>query len=632
MSAAPAEFRKPPGLWRASLGDAARPESAETGGFAAEIRVSRGHDRALRLSGEIGRSLPPWAEDASCGVVFDGVLYNRGDLEKLWTLDRGPAASDADLVLRAYQHWGRDLLNKLKGVFALIVWDGRCGALLCARDPLGVHPLFYAEVGGELLLSTSPEVLVRHPRVPRTVNRAAIADHFCLRWPKPEETYYSAVKRVLSAHAMLLDAGGRRLERYWDPVPPGAPVAWVSDEEVERFDDLLDQAVSRCLEHGPAGIYLSGGLDSVSVATVAADVCRRQGLPAPVALSLVFPAPNEEPVQRGVASRLGLPHVVIPLRDALPSGNTLPAALDLSSEWPAPLLNLWRPAFQRLSTEGRLRGCRVILTGGGGDEWLGVSPSYASDLIRRLDLVGLYRLTRSMAASYGSPRAMTRTVLWTYGVRPLARKVGRKTLEVAAPGLLRARRRRRLARSTPDWVAPDPALREELDRRAEERLRRPYSDCSYLGDIRESIDHPLVSAQMEESFESARRMEVRQLSPFLDPELVDFLCRTPPALLNKGGRAKGLVRHMLARRFPELGFDRLKKVVATRLFRSELIRDGTVAWGAMGGTRALGELGIVDVAGLKTTIDGVVADERQRFDAWLIWQALNSEAWVRPRV
>ena len=155
---------------------------------------------------------------------------------------------------------------------------------------------------------------------------------------------------------------------------------------------------------GPAAIYLSGGLDSVSVAAVAAQISQRKGLPPPWALSLGFPAEcNEEEIQRGVAKNLGLPQVFMTLGDAVGQDGLLLAALKMNGQCSMPLLNPWYPAYHRLGLEGKQRGCKVILTGGGGDEWLGVSPFLAADLMRSLDVVGLYRLWSTMQSSYPLP-------------------------------------------------------------------------------------------------------------------------------------------------------------------------------------------------------------------------------------
>ena len=412
---------------------------------------------------------------------------------------------------------------------------------------------------------------------------------------------------------------------------------WVREDELARFDELLNQAVERCLCLGPAAIYLSGGLDSVSVAAVAAQISHRKGLPPPWALSLGFPGEcNEEEIQRGVAKSLGLPQVFMTLGDAVGQDGLLLAALKMNGQCSMPLLNPWYPAYHRLGLEGKQRGCKVILTGGGGDEWLGVSPFLAADLMRSLDVVGLYRLWSTMQSSYPLPwHSIMKSTLWRFGARPLLGATIRRTLRSVAPGLLRARQRRRVRRATPDWVVPDPSLKQEIDERVETRLvqTKPMRDTGgfYFRELRECLDHPLTAMEMEEVFESGTRMGSRILMPYWDADLLEMLYRIPPHLLNKGGRSKGLVRQSVARRFPQLGFERQKKVISTNFFNSTMLQDGKKARQALGGTPALAELGIVDAERLGSTIDGILGGNK--FDqAYRIWDVLNLESWLRPRL
>ena len=496
--------------------------------------------------------------------------------------------------------------------------------------------LFYASIEGEWLFSTSIEALTRHPRVSGEINRAALADHLCHRWPDVEETLFKNVKRVPPGHVIRVGRS-KQVRRYWELPIPGAGVDWVREDELERFDELLDQAVERCLCLGPAAIYLSGGLDSVSVAAVAAQNSQRKGLPPPWALSLGFPGEcNEEEIQRGVAADLGLPQVFMTLGDAVGHDGLLLAALKMNSHRPMPLLNPWYPAYHRLGLEGKQQGCKVILTGGGGDEWLGVTPLLAADLIRTLDVVGLYRLWSMMQSSYPLPwYSIMRNIFWTFGARPLVSTTIRRVLCSMAPGLLQARQRRRVRRTTPNWVAPDPVLKQEIDQRLEARLgqTKPMRDTGgfYFRELWESLDHPLTAMEMEEVFESGTRMGLRILMPYWDADLLEMLYRVPPHLLNKGGRSKGLVRQSVARRFPQLGFERQKKVISTNFFNSMMLQDGKKAWQALGGTPALAELGIVDRERLGSTIEGILAGNQLR-QAYRIWDVLNLESWLRPRL
>src|SRR5262245_53502192 len=112
----------------------------------------------------------PWLADTPhCRVAFDGVLYNRRELQELCGRRPDPPG-DAELVGEAYRRWGEDAIGHLKGVFALIIADRTRNLLLCARDPLGIRPLFYADVGHLILFSPSIETLIAHPGASAELN------------------------------------------------------------------------------------------------------------------------------------------------------------------------------------------------------------------------------------------------------------------------------------------------------------------------------------------------------------------------------------------------------------------------------------------------------------------------------
>ena len=164
----------------------------------------------------------------------------------------------AGLVLRAYLRWGDDFLTKLKGVFALVIWDRRSDTLLCARDQMGIFPLFFAIAECCTFFSISCEALVRCAGVSAEVNRGLLAAWFARLFSADAgETYYTAVRRVQMGHAMRLRGSHRVTYRYWDPAPPNHAIDWVREDELEQFDALLDQAVQRCLAAGTAGIFLA---------------------------------------------------------------------------------------------------------------------------------------------------------------------------------------------------------------------------------------------------------------------------------------------------------------------------------------------------------------------------------------
>ncbi|MFL5951454.1 MAG: asparagine synthetase B family protein [Gaiellaceae bacterium] len=566
------------------------------------------------------------AKSKDVEVVFDGRLANRRELAQSNATED---VTDAHIVLGAYRRHGERLLPRLRGAFALVIRDGREDLTLCARDPLGVHPLFTGTIGSEPVASASVEALLAHG-VSGAVDPVALGDHLLHRWPDPAETPFAAVRRVPPGHAVRVSDGERRTWRYWDPLPAGHDPLWVTEAELDAFDDLLERAVTAQIDGDGVGIFLSGGLDSVSVAAIAAVNARERGAPAPYALSLVFPEPDvdESKLQSSVARGLELPHVLLSWEDAVGADGVVQEALDLSARLAAPLINLWAPAYDRLAAEGARRGCSVVLTGGGGDEWLGVSPLYAADLIRAGDVAGLYRLIAAQGRSHQVDRVrFLWNALWRFGARPLVGDVLART----APAALSARHRRQAIASIPKWLAPEASLRRALvDRGTASRADATGGGHRfYLNAVRRSLDHALVSVEMEEAFAQGGRTGVSIRAPYWDADLLEFLCRTPPELLNRGGRAKGLVREAVARRFPALGFERQRKVNSMRfamsLFASELPR----AWSALGGPRALAEAGIVDVRALHFSPSGVLTDVDQRLSMQTLWDILNLEVWLR---
>jgi asparagine synthetase B (glutamine-hydrolysing) len=327
--------------------------------------------------------------------------------------------------------------------------------------------------------------------------------------------------------------------------------------------------------------------------------------------------------------------VVKPFFEAIGGNGLLPPALELSKTLSAPLMNTWLPAYYQLALEGKQRGCTAILTGGGGDEWLGLSPLLAADLLRDFDFVSIYRLWQSMRKSLRrSSVALAWNLLWKFGAQQIVLPPAHRFVKEVAPWALKLRRRVALRPAPwvpPPWLAPDGELRRLFDlRREEEHLSKQQSTHShYIQDIRPALDHAVVSWELEEMFEVYRRAGVRMFQPFWDADLVDMLYRTPPFLLIQGGRSKGLVRNSLARRFPNLGFGRQRKVEATSFYASLIYRDGRDLWQAMSGARSLGELGIVDESLLLDTIEKLLVRRQDGGAAHRVWSTLNLETWAR---
>jgi asparagine synthase (glutamine-hydrolysing) len=579
------------------------------------------------------------ASNSVCSVIFDGFLYNRREFvaEMELTLSQ---ANDADVILHAFSTWQEDLVHNLRGVYSLAIWDKKRESLLYVRDHCGIYPSFYAVIGTEVIFSISVADIIRHPRVKPALNRSAFVDYLCHRRPVPEETFYTGIKRLLPGYAIRFTGSTQNVRRYWYSTPPEGIQDYITDPIVPEFDESLEQAVQRCMQIGKAGIFLSGGFDSVSIACIATDLSKREGSSLPIALSLGFPHPdcNEVDRQKSVAQQLGLQAHLRKVEDILGSRSLHKLALELGKTWSQPMWDTWQPLYIPLGIDGREMGCKVILTGSGGDEWLSVGEHLIADLIRMLDFRSLDRTVKIYLRSYPPdlPKSVIlRHLFWGAGLRLILADHAGRIARQLAPGTLRKMIRKRLRKNTLSWVASDPQLKAEANDRIEMLVDKymtrflpndkyPFYAGSAAGHFVDSN----TSMMMEQHFESSRRMGVSLLYPYFDPDVINLLVRVSPQVLQQGGMEKGIVRKAVARRFPDLKFEKQRKVSAGTYWQSMILAEGRDLYYESGGPKTLMDLGIVDSKKVDTIIHQAFAS-RNRFDNAKIWDLLLLETWAR---
>jgi asparagine synthase (glutamine-hydrolysing) len=556
-------------------------------------------------------------------VLFAGILTNAGEL------DSDAALTPASVVARLFATSGVDAFGRLRGSFAAIVWDGAARRLHVVRDQVGLQPLFVARSEGLWHFAGAPEGLVSLPGVSRAIDAVALSEWICGWYPAIEDTAYRDVKRVPPASVTTYDDRGIQQRRYWDPSPITEPISWSREEDLEVFEGLLTQAVRRAVRsvEGLPAIFLSGGVDSITIAAAATDIRRAAALETPLALSLVFPdaASNEEVVQTAVARELQLRQRLVPLTEASGPRGLLASALDLSAGWPQPMWNIWSPAYMHLARVAGLEGARLVLTGRGGDEWLTVTPYLMADLAARGDVPGIWRMLRTWRRSHPSGGlGDSARLLWTTAGRPLSSAA----LDAIAPRPWHARRRRRLLRERPAWVAPDPAIRAAMDARVERWIdpARPPQGF-YVREMRTALFHPGITHDMEETQEFGRRNGQRVLHPFWDVDLVNALYRVPPHLLMRDGRSKWLLRRRLEARLPGLGLERRTKVSAGGVFTGMMAREARPAWERLGGLKTLGNAGVLSSTGVQSASHSLA--ELERLGAGRLWALLTLETWAR---
>ncbi len=572
---------------------------------------------------------PSVAARGDTAVILDGVLLDRSVVAAGVGGSAPSDEPDAAFVLRAYLDIGERVLPLLRGSFGLIIWDGRRDTALFVRDATDSHPLFVSREPDRVLVSSSYGALLDLGGVAPDVDRLALARWAILGSMLPRRTLYARIERLPPGHVLTATPDGVRTRRYWHP-RAASPVGNLTPADAaDRLQELLDQAVARDAAAGRLGVFLSGGVDSAAVAASAATVARARSLPAPLALSCIFPTPegDEEAAQRAVAGGLDIPQLVVPLLDGVGGDGLLAAALRLSQVAWTPCVNPWEPVYVRLAERAAASGCEVILSGEGGNDWFEAEWAEAADLIRGFRLVTLWRLWSQERRHRRHRRAAARAIFWDHGTRLLLRDFARAALEQVSNSLAAERRYRRAAASIDSgWALPDRDLLEAL---ADELLesRTTGRRLSYHVEAKERrLESVHMVVPMENRFLFGRRIGVRFLNPVVDPDLVSFAFGLPAALINAGDRAKGLARESVRRRAGETPAGLLGTASVGGFFGSLLRDEAPRALEALSGLQRLGELGIVDGRSFAATLKGPgLGTELSYYQAW---QVLASEAWL----
>jgi asparagine synthase (glutamine-hydrolysing) len=233
--------------------------------------VGLGH--ALFRSDDLPAEQQPFTLDGQVWIVSDARVDARAPLAARLAIHSSRSLdtiSDGELLLRAYQAWGESCVDALLGDFAFAIWDVAAKRLFCARDHMGVKPLYYATAGDSLIVSSAIECVRRHPFVGDTLDDLAIADLLLFGHnTEHASTIFRAIRRVPPAHTLTWWNNSIRTRPYWE-LPVDEPAYMRDEEYAERFRVLVRDAVSDRLRSRRASIFISGGLDSTTLAAFAA--------------------------------------------------------------------------------------------------------------------------------------------------------------------------------------------------------------------------------------------------------------------------------------------------------------------------------------------------------------------------
>ena len=505
-------------------------------------------------------------EDESLVLVMDGRVDNWEELRRE-LLGRGAVLrtrADAELVLRAYEVWGRDCLHHVDGDFALVIWDARRQEAFCARDRIGNKPFHYQWSGTTLVFASELHPILGLPWVGEVPNDGMLVEFLADEFYTVDETLWKGVLRLAPAHEMSVVASrDARPIRYWEP-DVKATLPFVKDEQYfEHYRHLLIDSVRRLSRsHLPLACEVSGGLDSSALFCVAKHLFNAGTLRAPgvEGLTLVFDEgteANELTYARIVATYLGV------------NIQEVPAALPPLA-WYQKQAREWRdfPGLpngamsQHLFSRVADMGVRVLFNGVGGDEWLSGSRVYYAEELSRWDIGALFKHLKADAAAYDRRRALK----WflKYGLflqLPLAWQIGVKTI------VRKARRRKFVAA---EWLSPHAiGILEDRRFQATQNQSVRIGTCGQQ-ELQETLNNAfrVWSGEMVERATAKSGLELRR--PFHAVNLVQFAFASPSRMrlqqdVNKYTHVNGLQGLM-----PKQVLERKTKANFSYVFRAQL--------------------------------------------------------------
>jgi len=502
--------------------------------------------RRLSIIDLTGGNQPISNETGDVHLVCNGEIYNSPDLRRQLQAagHRFRTDSDVEVILHLYEDFGAECVRHLRGMFAFAIWDARDRSLVLARDHMGQKPLFFAEAGGHFLFASEIQALLASRVVQRQLDTEGLWHYLSLRSLPDQLSLIEGVRKLPAATTLCRSSGGHtRLDRYWQPQFRDK-LDFGEAEAIDALDSRLKTTVrSHKLSDVPVGAFLSGGIDSTTIATMMA---RDSSDPLPVfSIGVQESSFDELPTARRVAEAEKMKFF----------GNRVKA--DIAALIPVMVHHLGEPAdpyavgtylVSRLASQH----VKVVLSGDGGDESFGGYDRYYGQ-----KLVDLYcLLPRSLRRRVMKP--LIDRVPETFRYKSLAQRLGWLQEMSEFSGGTRYARALGALRFPPErkqQLFTQNAISGINDADSDGKVLRYYEadnvddlvDRMLYTDLMTRVpDHNLV---IGDRMSMACSLEVR--SPFVDPGMVEFAARLPTRFKVKGTKLKYLLREVAKRYIPE---------------------------------------------------------------------------------
>lgn len=584
-----------------------------------DLSLALGHRRLSILDLSPEGAQPMQSPSGRYTIAFNGEIYNhldlRRDLDAAGFQFRG--RSDTETLLAAIDHWGlNQSLQKINGMFAFALWDRKTRQLHFARDRLGKKPLYIGRAGQALVFGSELKALRSHPEFVARVNQESLAAYMQCGYCSAPNCIYDGVWALPAGQRLSIDTQmlesrmdlSRDMIPYWDAVQVmhaarGNPNTKSETEILDEFETLLSQCVSdRLISDVPLGAFLSGGIDSASVAALMQKISN-----SPIKTYTIgfHEAGFDEAVHaKTIAAHLGTDHheMYVNGQDAL---NTIPKLPEIYDEPFADISAI--PTY--LVSQFARDSVTVALTGDGGDEMLG---GYARYIEGPKIWKSMRRFPKPIRGGLAKLIAAISTEKWD----ALNRKhpqFGTRMHKMA--GMLSHDTQEAVYRSLLGRDADAAMDLPDLGKRSFAEAMMVWDTIGYLpNDILTKIDRASMAVSLE-----AR-------APLLDYRIFEFAWRLPETHKIQNGKGKLLLRKLLNRYVPDHLFERPKQGFSIPV--SAWLREDLKDWGEdLLDAKSLNEQGFLDTDSIRQTWSE--HQNHQGNHAHQLWRILMFQAWHR---
>jgi asparagine synthase (glutamine-hydrolysing) len=510
--------------------------------------------RRLAIVDLAGGQQPFANEDGTLQLVANGEIYNFEEVKRdlIARGHRFRSRTDVEVLVHAYEEYGERFLERIRGMFAMAIWDARRRLLIAGRDRAGEKPLYYTLTGEGLLLASEIKALLSRREVGRELDPEAIDEFLTYEYVVAPRTIFRGISKLPAAHYLVYQDGRITVKRYWDAAAV-QPRRWTDGEAAEAVRTTLRKAVrSQMMADVPLGVFLSGGIDSSAVARFMTDE-GSGGSVHSFSMGFADGSYNELPYARQMAALCGTSHHE---GTVTPDVAALFDRLVVHLDEPFADVSIF-PTF--LVSQMAQAHVKVVLTGDGGDElfggydayeaqalaarWSGVMPDAA---VRAADAV-LERIRPSEKKKGLVNKARRFVDGLAHAPESIAQYRWMTFLSPAAKDRLYTPAFRRLLASS-DVYAPVRAALAGAGT-SDFLNRQLYADLMiYLADdILVKVDRMSMATSLETR------------APFLDTDVMELAFSMPGDLKIRGGTRKYVLKQALKEVIPSSILDRRKE-------------------------------------------------------------------------